>query len=277
MKLTKANLDLLLSLIGLQDVQIVENETEADEFNSDSIVQNFLTSKEPVFFQKYETEILPKKLQEKAGEFGGKLKTTLRKLSDNQLKTSDFDGKTDDEALKVFVDFINKNKDASAEELREQMRQLGEQHNSEIEELKSGYEAQIAEQIQKVNDRYMEGYYSDILGQMPLIGEDPKAKLEALKNAINANYKPIWNEAKNEVELREKNNPDKLVILDNSNILTPKAYAEQYFGSLGMIKKDMSNENATDHINTGGQPNIGGTPNPNGLPFQNFAQQFGVE
>lgn len=262
MKLTQANLIKLLSSLGLQDVQVVEDEKDADQFNGDEIINGFLETKKPVFMQNFESEILPERLKAEAGKFGGNLKNNIKKLSNSLIKDSDLAGKTDSEVLQIFAEFLNKDKDASTEDLRNQMKTLSESQQSTIDKLKQEYEGKLSGKDKEFDSFHIESYLGKLVNELPLLGEDPAVKIGALKSNIESNYSPVWNREKKELELREKQNPERFAQLNENTLLTPKTYAENFFKGLGMVKTDMSKENATDHIDKG---NGGG----NSTDFQN--------
>ncbi|MDV7696298.1 hypothetical protein N6B72_05130 [Chryseobacterium soli] len=251
MKLTQSNLNKLLERLGLQDVQIVDNENEADKFSDDEIINSFLETKKPIFLQNFESEILPERLKAEAGKFGGNLKNTIKKLSNGQIKESDLAGKKDDEVLQLFAEFLHKDKDTSTEDLRTQMKTLSESQNAALENLKKEYEDKLSGKDKEFDGFQIESYLGTLLNEMPLLGEDPKAKIGVLKSAIEANYSSVWNREKKDLELREKENPDRFAQLNENTILSPKAYAENLFKGLGMVKTDMSKESATKHVDTG--------------------------
>jgi len=262
MKLTQANLIKLLSSLGLQDVQVVEDEKDADQFNGDEIINGFLETKKPVFMQNFESEILPERLKAEAGKFGGNLKNNIKKLSNSLIKDSDLAGKTDSEVLQIFAEFLNKDKDASTEDLRNQMKTLSESQQSTIDKLKEEYEGKLSGKDKEFDSFHIESYLGKLVNELPLLGEDPAVKIGALKSNIESNYSPVWNREKKELELREKQNPERFAQLNENTLLTPKTYAENFFKGLGMVKTDMSKENATDHVDKG---NGGG----NSTDFQN--------
>ncbi|KAB1228450.1 hypothetical protein [Chryseobacterium viscerum] len=270
MKLTQANLNKLLAHLGLQDVQVVADEKEADQqFNDDQIISAFLETKKPIFMQNFESEILPEKLKAEAGKFGGNLKNSIKKLSNGNIKDSDLAGKKDDETLQLLVEFLQKDKDASTEDLRTQIKTLSESQNEALESLKTEYEDKLKGKDREFDDLHISNYLGKLVGELPLIGEDVQAKINVLKGAIDANYSPVWNRQKSELELREKANPERFAQLNENTILNPKTYAENMFKGLGMVKTDMSKEKATDHIDTGsGAGNKTDIQTPgNDLPF----------
>lgn len=251
MKLTQANLIKLLASLGIQDVQVVEDEKEADQFDSDKIINGFLETKKPIFMQNFESEILPERLKAEAGKFGGNLKNSIKKLSNSQIKDSDLAGKTDTEVLQIFADFLHKDKDASTEGLRTQIKTLSESKQNEIDKLKEEYEGKLSGKDKEFDSFHIESYLGKLVNELPLLGEDPVVKIGALKSNIESNYSPVWNREKKELELREKQNPERFAQLNENTLLTPKTYAENFFKGLGMIKTDMSKEKATDHVDKG--------------------------
>lgn len=276
MKITKANLERLHKALGLQDVQVVDDEKEADEFNEESIINNFLQPKEQIFRQKWESEVLPEKLKAEAGKFGGILKNNIKKLSNGNIKASDLEGKTDEESLQIFVEFLQKDKDTSTDGLRQQIKELAESNSAEIEKLRGDYEGKLSQKDKETNDIFIENYLGELVGTIPLIGDDNKAKISVLKNAIESKYSPVWNREKKDLELREKENPERFAMLDQNTILNTKSFAENMFKGLGMIKTDMSKEKATDHIDTGNQNQQNQTQQQQstGLGFQAFEEAF---
>lgn len=268
MKLTQANLTKLLASLGLQDVQVVEDEKEADQFNGDEIINKFLESKKPIFMQNFESEILPEKLKAEAGKFGGNLKNSIKKLSNSQIKDSDLAGKTDAEVLQIFADFLHKDKDSSTEDLRNQIKTLSASQTEALEKLKEEYEGKLSGKDKEFDGFQIESYLGDLVNGLPLLGDDPKVKIGALKSAIESNYSPVWNRDKKELELREKQNPERFAQLNENTLLTPKTYAENFFKGLGMVKTDMSNEKATDHVEGGnGAGNSTDFQNRTDMPF----------
>lgn len=268
MKLTQANLIKLLSSLGLQDVQVVEDEKDADQFNGDEIISGFLETKKPVFMQNFESEILPERLKAEAGKFGGNLKNNIKKLSNGLIKDSDLAGKSDAEVLQIFAEFLNKDKDASTEDLRNQMKTLSESQQSTIDKLKEEYEGKLSGKDKEFDSFHIESYLGKLVNELPLIGEDPAVKIGALKSNIESNYSPVWNREKKELELREKQNPERFAQLNENTLLTPKTYAENFFKGLGMVKTDMSGERATDHVDKGnGAGNSTDFQNRTDMPF----------
>lgn len=277
MKITKANLERLHKALGLQDVQVVDDEKEADEFNEETIINNFLQPKEQIFRQKWDSEVLPEKLKAEAGKFGGILRNNIKKLSNGNIKASDLEGKTDEESLQIFVEFLQKDKDTSTEGLRQQIKELAESNSAEMEKLKGDYEGKLSQKDKETNDIFIENYLGELVGQIPLIGEDNKAKISVLKNAIESQYSPVWNREKKDLELREKENPERFAMLDQNTILNTRSFAENMFKGLGMIKSDMSKEKATDHVETGNQhqqQHQTQQQQANGLGFQAFEEAF---
>jgi hypothetical protein len=277
MKLTQANLTKLLASLGLQDVQVVDDEKEADEFNEETILNNYLQPKEQIFRQKWDSEVLPEKLKAEAGKFGGILRNNIKKLSNGNIKASDLEGKTDEESLQIFVEFLQKDKDTSTDGLRQQIKELSDSNLAEIEKLRNDYEGKLSQKEKETNDIFIENYLGDLVGKIPLVGDDNKAKISVLKNTIEAQYSPVWNREKKELELREKDNPERFAMLDQNTLLNAKSFAENMFKGLGMIKTDMSSEKATDHVDTGNQQqqqNQTQQQQPSGLGFQAFEQAF---
>src|SRR5690606_29286233 len=134
MKLTKEQIQTLFSELGIaQAVEIVATSEEAEIFNATEVLKNFADSKKPIYLNEFNESILPEKLKEKAGEFGGKLNGYIRKASDNQIPLADLEKLTDQEKIQKLVDLLNSNKGKDTEELRKQITATIDQHNSEIE------------------------------------------------------------------------------------------------------------------------------------------------
>lgn len=245
MKLTLTQLQGLFQALGVaQAVEIVTNAEEADkDFNADNILKSFSDSKEAIYLAKFNETVLPEKIKAVAGEFGGKLNGFIRKASDNQIPLSDLEALSDQEKVNKLVEVLAANKGKDTEELRKQISETIEKHNSEIEKLKGDYETKISDSEKRFFDVQVSDYIQNkLLSDIPLIDGDSKIRAGLLKNALSEKYHLVLND-NSELELRDKNNIEAPVIDKEKNVIyQPKQFATEFFTGLGIIKTDNRQE-----------------------------------
>lgn len=257
MKLTLAQLQRLFQAMGVaQAVEIVTSEEEANkDFNAENLLKTFSDSKKPIHLAEFNETILPEKIKAVAGEFGGKLNGYIRKVSDNQISLADLEALTDQEKINKLVEVLNTNKGKDTEELRRQITETIEKHNSEIEKLKSEYEQKLTASENRFFDVQVTDFIQNkLLSEIPLIDGDAKVRAGLLKSALSDKYHLVFND-KNELELRDKQNIESPVIDKEKNtIYQPKQFATEFFTGLGIVKTDNRQEltNSNRDVSNGG-------------------------
>lgn len=252
-KLTLKQVQAVLQQMGVDLAEIVNDDTAAEQnFDADGVVNQFLNAKEPIFHSRYNETVLPGRLQQHAGEIGGKLRTKIRQLSGNKLKSSDLDGLSDEDALGKLVELLQTTGNENVQDLRTQLQNIIAEHNAATETLKGTHAQELAAMTAKFNETGIDGYFQTLVKASPLLpvreGEDATKTLQkranALKAALRAEYGEFWNPEKGELELRDKTKTENPVILEGNKILTPKDFAESYFKDLGIWQTDTRNQDA---------------------------------
>lgn len=257
MKLTLAQLQGLFQAMGVaQAVEIVTSEEEANkDFNAETLLKTFSDSKKPIHLAEFNETILPEKIKAVAGEFGGKLNGYIRKVSDNQISLADLEALTDQDKINKLVEVLNANKGKDTEELRKQIAETIEKHNSETDKLKSEYEQKLAASENRFFDVQVTDFIQNkLLSDIPLIDGDAKVRANLLKSALSEKYHLVFND-KNELELRDKQNTESPVIDKEKNtIYQPKQFATEFFTGLGIVKTDNRQEptNSNRDVPNGG-------------------------
>ena len=245
MKLTLTQLQGLFQALGVaQAVEIVTNAEEAEkDFNADNLLKSFSDSKEAIYLAKFNETVLPEKIKAVAGEFGGKLNGFIRKASDNQIPLSDLESLSDQDKVNKLVEVLAANKGKDTEELRKQISETIEKHNSEVEKLKGEYEAKISDSEKRFFDVQVSDFIQNkLLSEIPLIDGDSKIRAGLLKNALSEKYHLVLND-NNELELRDKNNIEAPIIDKEKNVIyQPKQFATEFFTGLGIVKTDNRQE-----------------------------------
>lgn len=239
MKLTHKQSQELLKMVLAQVVELVaDDSTEAEkEFNPQTAIDNFIKLKKPSIIEDYEKTTLAEKIKNVAGEFGGKLKGYIRKASGNTLKQADLENKTDEEVVNLLVEHLTNTKDASANDLRDQIKKLVDDHKKEIETLQETHATNLKAEQSKFTDLKVEDYLQTLVNGLPLGQGDAGVRAKALKAALLSEYGYNWDDVTKKLELREKDKPESPVIKDNI-VLDVKTFAENYFKSLGMVQTD---------------------------------------
>ncbi|WP_312208280.1 hypothetical protein [Empedobacter sp.] len=240
MKLTKEQIQALFQKLGIAEaVEIVNSAEEVDTtFNADEKLNEYIQSKEPVFLAKFNESILPDKIKEVAGEFGGKLNGYIRKASNNQIPLADLQNLSDSEKISKLVEILDANKGKDSEDLRNLLKKTNEEYTSEIERIKSEHETELLNSNNRLNDYKISDYLATkVLPEIPLVDGDAKIRTELLKTALSAQYNLVLND-KNEVEIRKMDNIESPVIVKDNTFLTPKDFASEYFTGIGIVKTD---------------------------------------
>ncbi|MEG0529385.1 MAG: hypothetical protein RR578_03535 [Bacilli bacterium] len=240
MKLTKEQIQAVFSGLGIaQAVEIVNSIEEADStFNADETLNSFIATKEPIYLTKFNESVLPNKIKEVAGEFGGKLNGYIRKASNNQIPLVDLQDLSDADKISKLVEILDANKGKDSEELRGQLIKAIEEHTVEIDKLKTDHQTALSLSDNKLVDYRISDYLTTkILPTIPLVDGDVSIRTNLLKSAMSEKYHLMMNE-KNELEFRDKENIEKPIIVDNNKFLNPSDFATEYLTGLGIVKKD---------------------------------------
>lgn len=246
MKLTKEQIQAVFSGLGIaQAVEIVSTIEEADStFNADETLNSFIATKEPIFLAKFNESVLPDKIKEVAGEFGGKLNGYIRKASNNQIPLADLQSLSDAEKISKLVEILDSNKGKDSEELRNQLTKTIADHTTEIERLQSENQTALNLSERKLVDYRISDYITTkVLPNIPLVDGDVKIRTDLLKSALSQKHHLVMND-KNELELRDLEKNESPVIIDNK-FLTPSDFANEFFSGLGIVKKDNRHDDTT--------------------------------
>lgn len=245
MKLTIDQIQKVFLGLGVAEpVEIVNTEDEANkDFNPDSFISEFINSKEEVFNAKYNETILPQKLKEVAGEFGGKLNGYIRKASNNQIPLSELQNLQDSEKISKLVEILDTNKGKDTEALRNQLTNAINEHTQEIERIKEENKKELLKANNKLNDFKITDYLEKtILPNIPLVDGDNKIRTNLLKSTLMNEFNLVYNDEKGVVDVRKKDDINLPVISKDNNLLKIEDFATDFFKGLGVVKIDNRHE-----------------------------------
>ncbi|MFA9212936.1 MAG: hypothetical protein ACEQSR_03715 [Candidatus Methylacidiphilales bacterium] len=230
---TKKALELLKQI--RPDVELAETDNEDETVDVQIILDEYITSKEPVFKQKL-TPIIASEL---AGQIGGKLKSTVKKLSGGALKEADLKDLTDEQVVEKFAAHFQAASSQDVVSLQNQLTQLSQTHQTELDSLKTTHTTELAAERQKASSAQISSAIRAMHNKFPLLaGGDTEKRSAAFKTYLESQYDLVTKDDK--IELRKKGSPD--LVLEGSKVVTPEDVAKSYYTDLGVWQTDMRNQ-----------------------------------
>lgn len=249
-KLTTAQLTEFLQSIGLNDVQLVEDDTQAD-YNADSLLQAVDSSRRGI--------IEPQVIQSQKQSLYAQMKAAVEKdnikfLSElSGLDKKNFDGKSHDEAVKAAIEHIKSNT-ASDADAQKKIDEILASHAAEKQRLESEYTSKYSE---------LEGKYT----KREILNHIVKAHKEAKGLPTNANIEKLaelFYEAKKsdvvmrinengELALYDPKSPDTVMLNSTKTAhVGLKDLIQPHYEALGIWATDTRDVNAVTAAKNGG-------------------------
>lgn len=223
MKLTAQQAVTLLTALGVQAAEVVDNETDSD-YNEETAIAEVDAARTP-FLEATITNSVKSKL---AGMSGDKLTQMLAKQTG--LARKEFDGKTDDEKVKIAVEHIKslgkETEQSVSDRINEITNALNEEHTAKYKEL----ETERDTWRNKYTDRDILAAISKGLEEAPL-SQNFKRDIAAsdLKRELQNKYHLQYDEAKGELQFFEKGNPEMPAFNDKKQPIKILDEAKGYF------------------------------------------------
>jgi hypothetical protein len=230
---TKKALELLRQIHP--DVELAETDNEDETIDIQVILDGYIDSKEPVFKQRL-TPIIASEL---AGQIGGKLKSTVKKLSGGVLKEADLKDLTDEQVVQKFAEHFQNASSQDVVSLQNQLAQLSTAHQAELDGLKNIHTTELATERQKASSAQIASSIRAMHGKFPLLaGGNSEKRADAFKAHLENQYDVVLDNDK--IKLLKKGTQD--LVLDGSKIVTPEDIAKGYYTDLGIWQTDMRNQ-----------------------------------
>lgn len=249
MKLTQQQLSELLKGIGLADVELVENDTDAD-FDKDAALSAIDSNRRKVLEPQIESEIRPAI----EGATHGKWKAALNRVTGvGHKKMEGIDNV--DEIAKLAVGHKVESVAGTQEETTKRFEEMMKTHNEAIEAKDKEWSGKYEELNNKYVSRDMLDFFKGKLKEAPLpekLDRDIAAK--DLMNYLREKYHLSYDEAAKQVALMDKANPAIPALNEAKNAqIDILAEAKSFFEPRNNWVTDMRNVNPADAMANKGQ------------------------
>lgn len=248
MKATAEQLTKLLKAIGLNDVEVVEDDTAAD-FDQSAAIERIDTERSKILSPRIEEQLAEKAFSDAAGKFGGKIRSALAKssgMSHNALaKITD-----DTEAILAAFTHYKGSIEGEQGDVKKRIEEIIAENERQRNELKTEYENKLtAERDIRLSRDMMEFIESNVLKDAPLL---PGANKKVLAQDILGHYKNTFalsfDEAEKKLSFNEKDKPN-MPALNNNLPVNPVDIAKSFLSDRGIWQTDTRNMNAAQQMN----------------------------
>ncbi|WP_346318182.1 hypothetical protein [Chitinophaga sp. YIM B06452] len=230
----------LIKQLGV-DAELVAEEQAEKDLKFDDAITAVDESRSRIFKPGIETALKAQLTTQLAGQFGGALRATLRRLSNGQLKTSDLQDLKDDEAIQKFLDIMVSSKDSSLDDIRAQMKKNGEDWEKEKAGLLAQEKQKYDTLVSSIRERDADAIYERIVSEIPRTGGNAKVQAQALKAYVRSLYKDHYDDNKKDIELRDLSNPEKPALKGNLAVVL-KDVGTEWAKESGILKNDNRTE-----------------------------------
>jgi hypothetical protein len=114
----------------------------------------------------------------------------------------------------------------------------------------------LTDERSKVSDQLTLDHIVELHKKFPLLKGNDIERAKLLRLASSSNYKLVYNNEKNVVELRDLKNPESPVIKDNK-VYTFENFAEDYYKGIGLWQVDARHQQQQQQQQGGGKDNKG--------------------
>lgn len=249
LKLKKAEIIALLSKLGVQAVEVVDERADGEAApNIDEIVGQVDTARADVFKAKYGEEIGKEAVTKAVGKLAGSLTTKIKRESG--LKEADIEGLELEDIITKALETVKTSGSSTVEQVREQMKALGTEweakYNKAIEDATNEKNSLLDKFEQVEIDKIIVAE----VNKLPISKGDKVKIAKLLKNEIIEEHALVRNGEK--IDLRNKDNKD-LPVLKGNAILTLNEALKEKAETLGLLATDMRDQTPPGQDGKGGQ------------------------
>jgi hypothetical protein len=234
-KLTLEAANDLFKKIGVEVAVVAEAEQADANPDLENIAKGVFSEMETKIRHDVEFEIKDEARKEEAGKQLGSLRTIIKRqfgLDEKEIKELSMQ-----DMIKLAHGKFSANKSDADNDLAKRL----EEAQRERAELEETYEAKLnakdEEWKEKFQDKDIEERLFSLVNGAARSGGDAVAQKNAIKNALKSNYHLRLNEATKEIEIFDKQNPERKAF-DNKNVITDKYFVEKQLRDLGVLATD---------------------------------------
>lgn len=236
----------LLKRLGA-NVELAADESEED-FNEDEITRAIDDNRIVVIKPRIQDEIH----KDLKGKQGGILRGFLVKTTGISRKTLD-EIENDEEAIKTALAFREEKYSADSKTMREQLEKISQSHEEEKTKLQQEFEAKLSEANNRYISRDINDHIVTLLEKMPLPdGADKRKIAELVRGELSAKVDLGYDEKERKVIVYTKGTQNPALNKAQNNAFDWTEALTDTLTPLGLLRKDMRDENPELHANKRG-------------------------
>lgn len=240
LKLTKTEVQSLLSKLGVQAAEIVDakedNEAAAD---IDKIIGDVDTARSTVYKAKYGDDLVKEHVSKAVGKLTGTLKTLIKREAG--LKDADVENLEMEDIVKKAMETVKTSGSASAEEVRTEMKKAIGEWEEKFKKAVDDGKAKETELLTKFEDQEIDKIVFEKLSKAPVTKGDKVKIAMMVKQAIAGKHALVRKDK--DLELRTMENKE-LPVLNGNTIKTFDDAMKEELESIGLWETDTRNERA---------------------------------
>lgn len=234
MKVTQQNLIALLQRLGVQDVDVVEEQEEG--FELDTLIDQ-LKMPNAEFIENELRKSIAKDLESaNYAEFMGKLRSAISKQS-GVLKRSELEGLGLIELVDKIVQSSKGESKQSEEQWLEKLSALNSEHEAELNSKIEHYENLIRQKDYNIARKGMLNRVQSILEKIPRVGGNLGVQAEMALTQLERLYNVKFDENKGSIGLYSKEDGESPVFV-GKNLLTDEGYINSFAEDAGWKVND---------------------------------------
>lgn len=197
----------LLEAVGVTHVEVVDDEKDSD-FNMDTALTAVDTTREAIIGPRLVAAKEAEILSGVSGKVNGSIRAEVARLTG--VATKELDGLDTKEIVKKGLEHYAVTLGKGKEELRAELENMMSTHNTATETLKAEYEGKLSAGEKKYQTREIVDALTEIHTAAKGLPKDAnrRALAESFYTLLSNQYNIKYDEAKKEVVLYDKTNPD---------------------------------------------------------------------
>lgn len=231
MKLSIEQANEYLQELGLQGVQVVADEKEAEkDFKAETLVQQTNDTIREIVRGDIEKEITETRGAAEDGKAMGLLRSAAARIFGGVPK--DYEGLDVKGIVSKAKENYNANNSKQQKDWEEERDELISAHEKAIAELEEEWTGKVTSAEEKYIQRDIDSYFMTLAGKVPTKGGELSEHADTLQYKARKQYDLKWNSEKNQVEFYTK---DGKLAMNGNKPVDHTEFAKETFTKLGTI------------------------------------------
>lgn len=244
MKLTQAQLLEAAKAIGLQGVEVVENESDSD-YDLNAVIAAVDDNRGKILRPKIEEEVSSELTRSIDGRRGGELRNYL--IKETGIPRKDIEKiEKDHDAIKAAIAYKSSLIEGDTKEVKAKFDEIIAQHNTEKETLVKEWEDKVnAERNIRIRRDAVDYLQNSVFKDIPLSEDADRSVIsQDYYNYLQGEFDARFDETGKKIDLYDKAKPSfPATIAGTSQPVNLIEHAKQYATVRGSVKKDMRDVN----------------------------------